>query len=265
MDAATLKELASRGWLIGPDENEDTFLARVSSHPDRTSTSHLLQRMEETFGMVPGWVDVHYSNRGLALWEGAVVTIEGHHLQIQLRKAFQKKKRFLFYSGEEILAHEAVHAARMAFVEPLFEEILAYQTSISPFRRYWGPFFRSAKESRLWMLLIFATLGSSLFFPIFNYLWIGCGFLFMYGAMRLICLQKQFRKCLKQLTVLGNSSKQALKMMLCLTDKEIREFAQSPSSEACLTLFIQKKNSSLRWSQIASVANLGVANVKTSQ
>ncbi|NGX54683.1 MAG: hypothetical protein KR126chlam2_00298 [Chlamydiae bacterium] len=228
----------SRGLLVGPGESEEAFVKRCSaaSSSPRPAFGHT----EKLFGISPDWISVQYSNRGLLPWVGGAVTIEEERFTLQIRKAFRQKERYLgLYSREEILSHEFVHGARRAFDEPIFEEILAYQTSKSKFRRFWGPLFRSSKESLLFLLSL----------PFFYIPW---GLPFTFGIMtfflyRLLKYQKIFSRTLFRLKeVVGDK---ALGLVLRLTDKEISRFSRATPEQI---IAYASECKSLRWKQIAS-------------
>ncbi|MHC4873729.1 MAG: hypothetical protein ACYTFY_17935 [Planctomycetota bacterium] len=61
----------------------------------------------------------------------------------QLRNAFRKAKKFILYTREELISHEACHAARSALKSTEYEEMIAYRLSPSRFRRYTGPIFNA--------------------------------------------------------------------------------------------------------------------------
>ena len=139
-----LLEYFHRGLIPGPDESEEAFLFRVEqakplAHPEWSDLA-LPFKID--------WVPITYSNHKIAWWEGAATWISGEDLPaVQLRKSFERGF-FLGYKRSEVLSHEAVHAARMRFEEPLFEEVLAYSTASQAWKRFLGPLF-----SRTWDLL----------------------------------------------------------------------------------------------------------------
>jgi hypothetical protein len=115
-----------------------------------------------------------FDNQGLYFFEGGCTWIhEDGRASIQIRK-----DKLFFYKKEEILAHELVHFFRKDLSETIFEEIIAYETSNSKFRRYFGPLFRSSFECFIALLslmlpffslpLIFFTFFTLLFFLIRN-------------------------------------------------------------------------------------------------
>lgn len=225
-----------RGLIIGPDESVHEFEMRSKLKEHSTFPS----RLKELFGVSPDWVAVNYDNKGLRLWEGACSWIDAHGASIQLRRSFETKKRLWgIYSKEELLAHEGVHAARVAFEEPVFEEVLAYQTSKSAFRRYLGPIFRSSKESLIFM----CSVAIASFFHPAIYVSIALALL---GMGRLMITQNRFTKAKQELEQLFGKSK-ALPMLLHLTDREIILFSKGKDSVGYI-----KEQTCARWVQIKS-------------
>jgi hypothetical protein len=208
-----------RGLIPGPHENDASFLERVEAISE-SKFSNLSPLTDELFGFSIDWVPVVSSNKNLLPWEGAAIWIsQGAIPQIQLREHCLKTKLFL-RDSDEFLAHEAVHAARMSFEEPQFEEILAYQTSKKCFRKFWGPLFRSSKESSLFGAVFGVSLICGWVLP--GPFWLLSLSLSGYFIFRLVHSQRIFAKCLK---------KTSLPFMLCLTDKEIRLFSQLGEEE----------------------------------
>ena len=94
--------------------------------------------------------------QGLSLWEGAACWIDNGRAHLQLRENFRKGS-YLGYRREEVIAHEAVHAARALFHEPQNEEFFAYATSPKRWRQVLGPLLRRPWEP--WLFLITFALG----------------------------------------------------------------------------------------------------------
>lgn len=198
--------LSVRGIIRGPCETEKEFLSRAEQLSSCVFSHPALEITQKLFSFSPDWVEVCFTNQGLLPWQGGCTLIEGHFIKIQLRKAFlYKKKIYGIYSRDELIAHEFVHAARMAFEEPLFEEILAYRTSTTRFRRYWGPLFRSSFESFVFVL----CLAGAFVNPLYT---IGLLLGPLYYIGRLVRLQNIFRRALKRLP---------LSELVRLSDKEI--------------------------------------------
>lgn len=208
IDNNALLDYFHRGLIPGPEESEDAFLKRVQQakplpHPEWN---------EVTTPFKIDWVSIEYSNHKIALWEGAATWISEDELpSIQLRKNFQKGS-FLGYKRSEVLSHEAIHAARMRFEEPLFEEVLAYATAPQAWKRFFGPLF-----SRTWeplVLMVGVALG--IFWPLIPVLLIGL------SVGWLSYRQWIFKRCRKKLS---------LPVVLCLTDAEMKKFAWMSEEE----------------------------------
>ena len=196
------------------------------------------------------WVELSYSNQGLSFFEGGCSYIESTAVKIQLRKGFEKSKTLLWiYNREEILAHEAVHAMRCAFSEPKFEEILAYQTSKSPFRRYFGPIFRNPKESMIFLVPALLSTFTFLWFPVQIILLGSAIKLLGFGILRLAYYQRLFSRTKKKIVSLLRNPNDLLNVLLRLSDKEIIEFSRLSSSD--IINYLRSKNE-LRCKQILS-------------
>ena len=79
---------------------------------------------------------------------------DGRRSVIVLHGKFCTRARAGFYDRAEILAHEFVHAFRVAYGESRFEEHLAWQTSASSYRRALGGCFRSGPQILAMILLL---------------------------------------------------------------------------------------------------------------
>lgn len=193
-----LLDFYKRGLIPGPREDENVFLQRVSK------ALPLAPKLDvPKFGITIDWMPILYSNKKLPFWEGAATWIDGNGLpSIQLREGFQKGS-YLGYQRDEVLAHEAVHAARSTFEEPKFEEALAYMTSKSRFRRWLGPLFRRSWESALLIVALFLGMLTQIWIPIV---------LIGYFLMRLIKTHWCLRRCLKKFPP---------SVVMLMTDKEI--------------------------------------------
>jgi hypothetical protein len=77
-----------------------------------------------------------------------------------IRGSFAKKRQWLFYKRDELLAHELCHIARTPVKDIVYEEFFAYKLSPSAFRRYLGNCFRSASDALFFIIPFFMLLGS---------------------------------------------------------------------------------------------------------
>lgn len=246
----SLFELSHQGIFPGPKEPEEVFLVRAQALSGQagSATPCLLQ---ELFGCVPNWVDVTTESKGLRFWEGAALWIQegpdgGRTCQIQLKDSFLTR----FYPKEEILAHEKVHAMRLMFDEKRFEEILAYQTSKSAFRRYFGPLFSSPRESTFLMGLLLFSWLQLMIEELCDWSLLG-GWIFLFPLLilgktlyRLIRSQRIFNAARCRLQELTSNP---LTVMLRLTDTEIERFAKATAEEICV---YAKTEQSVRWKQL---------------
>ncbi|NNM43702.1 MAG: hypothetical protein HKM07_05110, partial [Chlamydiae bacterium] len=201
---------------------------------------------------------VFYSDKNLPFWQGGATWVDssGDALVqssfIQIKKRFQKEKYLPFYKKQEILLHEMSHGIRMAFTEPRFEEVLAYRTSRSSFRRFFGPVFRTSKESYLVVisfLLSFLLQVGFLFYSWPDLLYILSFLPFAligFYLCRLCFTQRIFLKCLQKMENLLPKSK-IFPFVFCLTDKEIDMFSKKSLEE--IQDYIREEKS-LRWRQI---------------
>jgi hypothetical protein len=208
IDDAKLLAYFQRGLIPGPAESEEAFLRRAQkATPLDCAEWKEASRKTLPFQFSLDWVPLTYSSRKLAWWEGAATWISDDNLPlIQLHPRFNKGS-FWGYDRSDVLAHEAVHAARMCFEEPQFEEILAYSTSPQAWKRFLGPLF-----SRTWEpLLLLLSLALGIFWPLVPLLVMGVGIGWL-GFRQWI-----FKRCCRKLT---------LPVVLCLTDSEMRSFVR---------------------------------------
>lgn len=277
-----LLEYNRLGLIPGPNEEEKDFLQRVDFCLDLKEklaaqgsldvpaemevispelANQLSAITQPLFDISPRWIPIIFSNHKLSPWHGGCAWIfqltEDSPLGafFQLRSAFKNKKRYLgLYDRDELLAHEAVHVGRMHFEEPKFEEVLAFRTAKSWFRRWLGPIMQSPWESLLFLFSIFlcaavqifllisdvpqnSTIGIvSLAFPI--------GLLAI-GLIRLWQRQSTFNNCLQSLKIFaGENNGNAI--IFRLQDKEIIAFSKMSIDDICQYASSQKTKS-LRW------------------
>ncbi|WP_370913612.1 hypothetical protein [Chlamydia pecorum] len=240
-------ELNKQGMIAGPQEEKYSFFSRVADilEEQLDTSTYFPPRLQELFDISPTHLKVLYTNEGLDVWEAGCTWIQNNRVTIQLRKPLYKTSRWLMYSRDEILAHEAIHAVRMKFYEPIFEEVLAYQTSSWGWRRFWGPLFRTPGESYCFLLFVVMGLGLSLWQPL-----LGCAVMLstpLYFSARLCIVQSYFHRAKNKIRkMLGVPP---LWIMLRLTDREIKMFATQPIP--VLEHYAKKRKlDNIRWRQI---------------
>lgn len=224
-----LLSLNSQGFIPGPLESEEHFLHRVSrvknslTHEEKIPPSDwdwTRQHLKFIFDFEPESLPVFYSNKSLAFWEAAAAWIEeGRLVGVQLREGLKKGSYLHIYSREEILSHEAVHAARSAFNEPENEEFFAYLTSEAKWRRFIGPILRRTEEG--WIFL--GLLAISLFFP---FMYAGALFWMICGCVRLIKQHLRLKKASEHIFDTIQDPKKVRAILVRLTDREINLLAQ---------------------------------------
>jgi hypothetical protein len=214
-----LSDLNKKGWFLAPGETVEGLLERKGLFEDQSPASFLLLEKagkitELLYGFKFETAPIFYSNKSLFPWQGGMLwsyfSEKGKCFpKVQMRTKYSKR-----YDPTEILAHELVHMARFAFKEPLFEEILAYKTSKSAFRRFLGPLFIYPLESVIFMSL--SLLGS------FSFVWLETwlsflpfALFFVFLFIRLSALHIIFNRAVQK------SGESSLKSMIGLSDKEI--------------------------------------------
>lgn len=249
-----LLDLNRRGIFPGPAESPKSFLSRSALSGKEDSQLKAFELTKALFDAIPDWVEIKRDAKGLLPWEGAATWIE-ENADGQRVSAIQLKPSLpaFLYAPDEVLAHELVHAMRIGFEEDRFEEILAYRTSKSWFRRYFGPIFSRPAEVKGFIFLMVATWLLYWTELILDVEWGGAFFLWAplcaigWGVFRLIRLQKVFSATLRNLEKAIAKRGKSLAVALRLTDAEIARFAVSSPDEI---VAFGEKETSLRWRQL---------------
>ncbi len=279
-----LLELDFQGIIPGPKENEEDFLKRSQyclklrdrfKEVDQQGLPFLLEEgssqeiLHEAFpvtsslyGIEPQWIPLFFSNYKLFPWHGGCAWIfqmdESSPVAafFQLRQAFRSSKVYLgIYHRKELMAHELSHVGRMLFMEPRFEEILAYRSSSSWFQRTFGPLVEASWESAIFVLILFfivladiavLTTGYSHYYLPLQALKVVPMGMLVYALIRLWKRQRVFSRCLDRVKDITKDEKRANAFVYRLTDEEIDQFADMGSMEI-LESIKGKKEASLRW------------------
>lgn len=247
MKAIDLQDLNRRGFLPLAGEEEEAFLERVASMQSDAppgAARGALERCEELFDVAPDWVQIIEQQKGLAPWQGAVLWIHAGGLPlIQVSPRLKKTWLGRFYTYEEVLAHELIHAVRLPLASSRFEEIVAYQTSRGRLRAYLGPIIRHPYE--VYVLLVAVLLGwAGLLFNPYLLLapWIAC----VYALARLFWAQRVFQRCRFKIKSLLKNKEKALAFTARLTDREVALFASASLSEIKQYISLAEQTE-LRW------------------
>ncbi len=171
-----------------------------------------------------------------------------------IRRSFAKRRRWLVYDRDELLAHELCHVARSGLHSQRFEEEFAYAVSSSRFRRAVGGMFRTGREA-------FAILGTALllllvqvvrqFFwralPIWPFWLLTAGVVgfLVAGLVRQRRILGRARVKLEPLAV------EATEAVLCrCSDREIEQMAQVADAAALRDWLAAKIAADMRWQVI---------------
>lgn len=265
-----LLELNQLGLIPGPDENIEAFAKRAEyclnlqqhlseelkitlkddgvddqhSHEILSKANHTLQEM---YDISPSWIPLFFSNYQLSPWHGGCAWIFQQTEEtptaalIQMREHLRTVPTYLgFYHRDELLAHELTHVGRMMYQEPKYEELLAYKTSLSPFRRWFGGIVQSSRESVVFVLLLFIMIMFDIFLLMLHdpsthllVLWskiIPIGLVTL-ALLRLWCRHNTLNACLQNLKSCLGNMKTAQAVLYRLRDREIDHFATMSSKE----------------------------------
>lgn len=277
------------GIIPGPEENLDAFLVRADyclnlgnelnskmaeSSPFSEHTRASVDVLKESFPITsrfydiqPEWIPLFFSDYKLFPWHGGCAWIFQEKEDsptgafFQLRTSFKNSKTYLgLYKRDALIAHELSHVGRMLFEERRFEEVFAYRSDPSFFRRYFGPIMQSSWESALFMIFLLAIMLVDLSLSTFaegHALWLKLvpfGMI-IYALGRLFRKQRQFGKCLKNIKDIVGDETKANGAIYRLTDKEIIAISKM-SQQSLLNYFKTMKGSSLRW-EVIDEAYLG--------
>lgn len=278
-----------QGLIPGPFEKENDYLSRVNyclnlkktiqesdlkdqfSFSESNNIQEILSEAKELtvqlFDVDMQWIPLFFSNQKLALWHGGCAWIFQEKEDtptaavLQMRKSWYNKKwGWAGYTRRELVGHELAHAGRMMFEEPQFEEILAYQTSPSIFRRWFGPVIQSSKEAMAFFLSLFLILlidfiivisGQEDLYLSFMWLKLLPVGMILYGLYRLWKKQNILQRCFNQLNDLLKNSQKTKAVIYRLTDSEIYSFA-ALSPDRIKEYANLEANQSLRWRLIFS-------------
>ena len=109
----------------------------------RNIANEALEKTAGLYDVRPDWVPGFFADESFGLlWGGCALSDKESNLVLFIiRKLFLKKRKFLFYDRQELMAHELTHAAHQSIDELKYEEYFAYRTAESPLRRFFGGCF----------------------------------------------------------------------------------------------------------------------------
>ena len=164
-----------QGFLLAPGETPESFAERVGklvrNLPENLPEGlpEAAERVradaeavtEDLYGFRAAWLPVYYSTAETGRFSAGVSLFPDDSLPlVYLSGAFLKKPSHRGYTAGETLAHEAVHAARLAFPDnSAYDEYFPCQVHSSAFRRLAGNLFRHWYIPLIFFLgLVFAPL-----------------------------------------------------------------------------------------------------------
>lgn len=276
-----LLELNRKGLIPGPGEAMEPFCRRAEycltlkqhlteelkaniagiENDDPAVLQEPCKYLEQTYDIAPTWIPVFFSNYRLPFWHGGCAWIfqvaedSPTAALIQMRQKLRNGGSYLgMYSRDELLSHELTHVARMAYQEQKYEEVLAYRTSNSRFRRWFGPIIQSSGESVIFVLLLFVIIVFDVFLVAMQHeaayrmaLWLKLIPLAMiaFGLYRLRKTQRALDRCVERL----GGNQRAWQIAFRLTDAEIQAFG-TMSTEAIRQYASEAAKKELRWQVI---------------
>ena len=256
-----LGELDDAGFFLAPDESVTQLTERLSALADGLSLlpeEPLLMKLTADAAEVSGtlrdrayeltsqkfrfrmkWIPVWYSSRQTGIFSaGVLLEIDQILPLVFLNNGFSGKGKYMGYDAAETLAHEMIHAARIAFPASAYEEYISCHVNRSAFRRAVGNLFRR------WYLplLFFGGLTIAAFL-------LAAGWHFWFALLlpsvllfiREIILHRRIRAAGEKLHRAGLDEA----LLLRLSDSEIFALSRSKPEEIML-----KKNESLRWAML---------------
>lgn len=115
-----------------------------------------LEKTIQLYDVKPDWVPGFFADESFGLlWGGCALSDpESNLVLFIIRKTFRKKRKFLVYDRQELMAHELTHAAHQSIDELKYEEYFAYRTSRSRLRKFFGGCFIYKFDAMLFLLPI---------------------------------------------------------------------------------------------------------------
>ena len=283
MEIEELTALDAAGFIAGCGETEAEYLDRVSgiraAHADflgRLQASGSADALEgltvksedaipaefydapaemtrKLYGFEVRHVPGFFLSRKVGLlWGGCLIGDPDLNFSLfLLRGTFRNRKKWLFYSRDELLAHELCHSARQSLGETTLEEFFAYQTSPSRLRRNLGNCFIRDRDAVLFvlpsLLLLLAELARNFLFPAFP-AWIFWILALVYPIYLLIRNQislnlvKRAKKALIRCGV-----QEPFAVMFRCTREELRTIAGFISPDELRTFVEEREKDEVRW------------------
>jgi hypothetical protein len=202
-DLKTLCDLDQRGLIIGQDETSETYVARLKVFqsnlhkmetelkdnnifevedlkfpreekiaPEKFNSAGKIT--QDLYDFKIDWVPGFYITPDFGmLFGGCAYSFDPDFFSLFIiRNSFKKKEKWLFYERDELMSHELCHVARFALKAHTYEEMFAYQTSTSGFRKKFGCMMRAAWETYIFMALLLGMLVTQISLITFQNEWL---------------------------------------------------------------------------------------------
>ena len=214
----------------------------------------------DLYGFSIDWVPGFYSNYKMGMLHAgcAFYSYEDFFALFILRMSFKERAKWIIYSRRELMAHELCHIAHVAFRSRNFEELFAYQTATSAFRRCVGGVLRTPLETKIIMLAVLVMAVTQIVntqirpveewysAPVPHILG-GC--LLVMGAIvfRYLLALRTFAKARHHRVELCGDEHAGRCMLFRCVDEEIGEIAHLSSTDALKEWLKQKVKDETRW------------------
>lgn len=288
-DISTLCQLDKEGFIIGKDETLEDYKARYdkifndimdldnelkddnsfivygklgiknSDRIEQALCEKAKQIVSTKYAFEPSLIQSFYAPKKFGFFVGGcAISFDSGLSVILLRDVFKYKKKWLFYTSLELLAHELCHSARTPIKDNKLEEFFAYNISTSPLRRYLGNCFRSQWDSILILgpilMLMTVTVLKTVSYPLINtlFFWI---LIVIYptflGIRNHIALTK-LNRAKKNLLLFLSKKENSMPLLFRCSFKEISSIARIKNKTEFDSFINEKAQSELRWKVILS-------------
>ena len=149
------QELDEKGQV----EIFNKIFAKKNEFINTNILSETSESTKKTYKFSINWVPGFFLSKGLGMLAGGcAVTAENGLTLFLIRSVFSNRKKWLWYSRNELLSHELCHVAREPLQDRRLEEFFAYNLSTSSFRKYFGNCFQSPFDTLLLLFPLFLLL-----------------------------------------------------------------------------------------------------------
>jgi hypothetical protein len=218
------QETYDKGFLPGPIETEKEFFERIDAtervllHPKK----YITEKSYAKATLSPLGGAALLANTKNRFYHAASTTIVELKNGLILPIISVPSSRLV--KKEEVIKHELVHARRVLFEEPKFEEILAFRTSKSKLRAIASPMFSTKTDIYIFMTGVICS-SFSIALPVICWAFL---------CSREIPRRSAFIKCITYLKMHTTSCEEILAAM---TDNEIISMSKGKLEEIDFTLF----------------------------